>query len=185
MQKTFFLLFAILINYSCNRDNINSKNDYKPLVLKKIDVTKLGEGHNSNNDNFQISGYEHYLTVENYNDEAWDNFLVDYADKYIDTCRTDLPIWAVTFCRPFNYEPYGDSRDLDVLEKHAIITIGYGKETLLKKYPDISFVEFWNNGKSTYIQTLTLNRMKDKGYVDSLDNYKTDIIKEMELSNKR
>lgn len=103
---------------------------------------------------------------------------MEYADKYFNTCKTDVPIWEITFCNPFDFKPDGDARDNNTLNKYAIVSIGYGRETLHKKYPDISSITFWNNGKPIYIQTLTLDRAKDKGYYDSSGKYKADFIKE-------
>jgi hypothetical protein len=180
MQKVFILIFIVIFAVSCNNDRGNSKQEHTPLTFKRIDVTGLSHGQHSDKVNFEISGYEHYIAVENFDEDNWDNFWVDYADKYIDTCTTNLPIWAVTFCRPFDYQPHGDSRDLDPLQEHAIVSISYGYETLHKKYPDIVGVEVYNNGKATYIQTQTLNRAKDKGYYDSSGNLKTEFIKEMD-----
>lgn len=67
------------------------------------------------------------------------------------------------------------------MQEHAIITIGYGHETLYKKFPDIDYIEVWNHGKATMIQIMTLDRAKDKGYYDSFGNYKTDFIKENDM----
>lgn len=131
----------------------------------------------------EIKGYTHYLTIENY-DENSDNFLVDYADKYRDTCKTDLPIWSVTFCEPFNFEPRFDSEDFVQLRQHSIITIGYQEETLHKKFPDIGSVTFYKNGKPIYIQTMTLERMKNSGYYDTNGAYNREWIKEFDRKFK-
>lgn len=127
----------------------------------------------------EIKGYSHYLTIDNYEEES-DNFLVDYADKYRDTCTTDLPIWSVTFCEPFNFKPHDVSEDFELLRQHSIVTIGYQEETLHKEIPDVGSVTFYKNGKPIYIQIMTLKRMKNSGYYDTNGAYNREWIKEFD-----
>ena len=127
----------------------------------------------------EIQGYTHYLTITPFEESA-DNFFVDYADRYRDTCKTDLPIWSITFCNSFDFKPYYDSRDDKPLREHSIVTIGYQEETLYKKFPDIGSVTFYNEGKPVYVQTITLDRMKNAGYYDSTGAYKRDWIKKFD-----
>jgi hypothetical protein len=176
LRIIFIIVLFFLIG--CKAKDQNLATDYKTKSLKLVYTDGSGIGGPSDSGQYEISGYNHYLFIENYDDNAFDNFLIDYADKYIDTCKTNVPIWSIIFCKPFNFEPTDDS--WRVLLNHAIVRIGYGVETLHKKYPEISSITFYNNGKGTYIQTLTHNRARDKGYYDSAGRYKSDFIKEID-----
>jgi hypothetical protein len=170
------IFLAILIIYSCNPESVkeNKKYEYRPKSIQRIYTGTTGH---------EIQGYTHYLTIEPF-DENGDNFFVDYADKYRDTCRTDLPIWGITFCKSFDFKPYYDSRDDEILRRHSIVSIDYSEETLHKKYPDISSVTFYNDGKPIYVQIMTLDRMKNAGYYDSAGAYKRDWIKAFDSTFK-
>jgi hypothetical protein len=180
MRKALILLTVIIFYFGCHDNKTKSNLAIKPLKLHRIFVDKIEVGPNSNSDSFKIFGFKHYVSVDNYNEDDWNYFIVDCADKYIDTCSINLPIWSITFCKPFNFAPADSSTSLKTLQKHAFVTIGYGYETLHKKFPDISYVQFWNDGKPIHIQTLTVDRAKDKGYYDSAGQYKTDFIKELD-----
>lgn len=179
MKPTFSLL-TILIFCTCN----NPKTIDKPLKIdsSQTNLQRVNRIHIIMGGH-EIEGYTHYLTIANYDDNA-DNFLVDIADKYRDTCTYYLPVWNITFCRPFDFKPHFDSRDDEPLRKHCIVTIGYNEETLHKKYPEISSITFYNNGKTTYVQTMTLDRMKNAGFYDSNGAYKRDWIKQFDAKFK-
>lgn len=126
----------------------------------------------------EIKGYTHYVMVENYNEDDFDNFLVSYADKYRQTCTVDLPIWAITFCRPFDFDENDEENWGESIRENAIVDISYTEETLHKDYPDIGSITFYANGKSTFIQIMTSERAKNAGYYDSSGRYKREWIKE-------
>ena len=171
-MKLTIIIFLTAFTCSCNtgKTKENNKYEYKPKTIKRI-YTRMS-GH-------EIQGYTHYLTITPFEESA-DNFFVDYADRYRDTCKTDLPIWSITFCNSFDFKPYYDSRDDKPLREHSIVTIGYQEETLYKKFPDIGSVTFYNEGKPVYVQTITLDRMKNAGYYDSTGAYKRDWIKKFD-----
>jgi hypothetical protein len=178
MKFLFLFLSAITI---CSCDNSEDKKAdnyaYASQKIKRIFTSAMKH---------EILGYVHYVTIENYDegDNSFSNFFMDYADKYIDTCKTDLPVWDITFCKPFDFKPHYDSRDDKPLREHSIVSIGYSEETLYKKYPDISLITFYNNGKLTYVQTMTLERMKNAGYYDTNGAYKREWLKEFDKKFK-
>jgi hypothetical protein len=171
-MKVITILFLGVIIYSCNNKSRTEGKpfEYKPRLIKRIYSRMAAH---------EIEGYTHYLTIENYED-GFSNFFVDHADAYRDTCKTDLPIWNVRFCEPFDFIPHYDSRDDEPLRKHSIVDISYQEQTLHKKFPEIGSVTFFRNGTPIYIQTMTLERMKNAGYYDSNGGYKREWIKEFD-----
>jgi len=127
--------------------------DYKPLKLKRIYIEMQGRN--------EMSGFTHFVVTENYRGDG-DNFLVKYADEYLDTCKSYLPVWQIIFCKPFDFTPTFDSEDLKPLFSHALIGIGYMPDTIQRKFPDIESVTFWKDGKPTYVQLNTIDRRKEK-----------------------
>jgi hypothetical protein len=126
---------------------------YKPLELRRI-YTQM-RGMNG------MNGYTHFVVAENYREDE-DNFLVKYADEYLDTCKSQLPVWEIIFCKPFDFSPTYDSQDLEPLFNHALVSIGYLPDTVQRKFPDIESVSFWKNGKRSYIQLNTIERRNRK-----------------------
>jgi hypothetical protein len=175
-MKLSILLIAPIFLFSCKKreSKEHRKYEFSPKIIKRIHTIMTSH---------EIEGYTHYLTMENY-DEGSNNFFVEYADKYRDTCKTDLPIWSITFCTPFNFEPHYDLRDDEPLRVHSIMTIGYQEETLHKEYPNIESVTFYKEGKSIYVQTMTLERMRNGGYYDSIGRYDHKWIKEFDQKFK-
>ncbi len=161
MKKEGIILLILVLLSACS--NKSSKDsgvfvdttsfDYKPLKLKRI-YTEL-RGQNG------MTGYEHFVTAENYKEDG-DNFLVSYADKYIDTCKSKLPIVGITFCKPFEFTPNSDSEDLEPLFSHALISIGYPLDSVQRKFPEIESVTFYKDSKRTYIQLNTIERRNRK-----------------------
>jgi hypothetical protein len=162
MKKEAILLIFALLGACSNKSSPDSEVlvdttsfEYKPLKLKRI-YTEL-RGQNG------MSGYEHFVTAENYKAEG-DNFLVSYADKYIDTCNSQLPIVGITFCKPFEFTPNYDSQDLEPLFSHALVSIGYPLDSVQRKFPEIESVTFYKDSKRIYIQLNTLERRNRKRY---------------------
>jgi hypothetical protein len=177
MKKIIYITVLItLISCSIKNDENKTNSDYvyKPKILKRIYTETMGH---------EIQGFEHYVTIVNY-EKFTDNFIVKYADEYRDTCKTDLPIWNIIFCEPFDFKPFYDSRDGEPLRNHSLISIGYSEETLHHDFPEIESVTFWENGKANYVQIMTLERQKRAGYYDSSGAYNRDWIKEFDKKFK-
>ncbi len=172
MLKTIVFIFLIATIYSCQDKKVSINT--KPLGLTRVHVSASGYTATVDGVTTGRHGFDHYVFVEGYDDQAWDNPLVESGDKYIDTCKTDLPIWSITFCKPFDFIDYGDSRADDELQDHAIMDITYGLKTSQKKYRDIESITFWYDGKARNVWLLTAGREQEEKRLDSIENYKKD-----------
>jgi len=178
MKLPLVLLVLLVVTMSsCNRPDNTTVQGFKPKILKTIHT--LWQAH-------EVGGYTHYVTMEGYDENEYDNFFVSYADKYRDTCRTSLPIWGITFCKPFKFIPHDDSQDDGPLRKHSIITIAYTEETLHKEYPSIESITFYKeNGQPVYVHVNPINRKERDGrYYDSTGAYNREWIKDFDKKFK-
>src|SRR5215831_1923261 len=173
LKSPIFVLIIIGIGCKSNtetaqEDRLTTKN--KPTTIKRIYVGAGGH---------EVEEYYHYLIIDPYVEDM-DNFFMEFADRYRDTCKTGLPIGDIIFCKPFEFKEHEPSIDDEVLKKHSIVSISYTEETLTRRYPDISSITFYENGHPIYVQTMTLDRMKNAGYFDSTGAYKRAWIKEFD-----
>jgi hypothetical protein len=175
-------LFTILLGSCVNNSGstkIKNSNDH-PYVLRRIYVFETGQTVKTDKVNYHISEFEHFVIIDNFTDQDDYDMLIKDADNYRDTCTFKLPIGSITFCKPFDFIPYGDSRDLDLLKIHSLVTIGYDFTTLANKYPEVAYIDFWNGGKSISIQLTTFQRSKEKGKFDSAGNLKLGWMKDID-----
>jgi hypothetical protein len=117
-----------------------------PLVLKRLIATEGAESSQSGRYPYYVAEFFHYVAIENMDDCSTCLPSVDDADHYRDTCTTGLPVGSVTFCTPFPYHPH-DSRDNEVLNAHALLTVKYDRLTLADDRPEISSITYYFDGK--------------------------------------
>jgi hypothetical protein len=172
------ILLGSCLNDSSSKKIRNSNNQSK--VLKRICVFETGQTRRMNTVNYHISEFHHYVIIENFSNFDDCAISIKDADNYRDTCTFKLPIGSVTFCKPFDFIPYGDSRDVEILNAHSLITIGYDFITLAKKFPDVAYIDFWNNGKLTEVKLSSQERSRERGDFDSAGNFKTDWMKDID-----
>ena len=136
-----------------------------PLVLRRLRTMEGIENSQSGRYSYYVAEFYHYVAIENMDESGERLPSIDDADHYRDTCTTDLPVACVTFCTPFPFHPH-DSRDIDALDAHALLTVNYDRLTLAEDCPEISSIVYYVNGSR---RTVTLRSPSTpKGDRDSL-----------------
>jgi len=143
----FTLMWRILICSCLALSFVSCKKE----ELQSIGVDSLEVVDNSNTNvkrvysvrvqNLDQVGYDHYVMLKPYNQGMPFDFIKK-AGFYLDTCKSETPIWTITFCTSFVFDPTDVSQDIRKLEKHRILTISYDwkiKTDSLRRIRSISF----------------------------------------------
>jgi len=117
----------------------------RPLVLRRLRTIGGAESSQSGRYSYYVADFFHYVAIENKEECGTCLPSVDDADHYRDTCTTDLPVASITFCTPFPFHPR-DSRDIEALNAHALLTVNYARLTLAEDRPEISSVVYYVDG---------------------------------------
>lgn len=136
-----------------------------PLVLRRLRTIEGNEKHKAGPNSYYLAEFSHYVAIENMNECGTCLPSVDDADHYRDTCTADLPVESVTFCTPFSFHPQ-DSRDIEALNAHALLTVNYSRLTLAEDRPEVSSIDYYVNGSPRSVQLRS--RPKPKGNRDSI-----------------
>lgn len=139
-------ILTLLFFFSChgNTDILTQEECPEP----NVELITISKGCNGDK-----CGYYHYLMLDSYDDDCFNKYdFVYIADKYLDSVTGYLPVSGITFIKPFDFEPTGDSREFEPIDKHSIVDIYYTDETMNNKVPEISSISIWANGKRKDLQ---------------------------------
>ena len=94
--------------------------------------------------------------------------FVYIADKYLDSVKTNLPVAAIEFCKPFKFVDIGGSENDEQLTKNAITLLWYEPTLKGDKIPEISHISIWTNGQRKDLDYLHAKSRKQRmEYYDS------------------
>jgi hypothetical protein len=164
MTKFHFLFLLIFIPGCSNSKNDNSSTiDTTPLP--NCPEPKLKQIYFDQGCNGDKCGYFHTVMLQEYNEACFNNYnFVFIADKYLDSVKSKLPVKAIYFVKPFDFQPTYDSADFEPLNAHSIVGIGYTDNTMHQKVPQIERISIWTNGERKTLEYLEIaersSRMK-------------------------
>ncbi len=168
MAKLSLLLFFLVTN-ACN---IKSEKKCIEPRIKQVYFEQVGMTSDVGKVHTSYSGYVHTLMLDEYHEECFNEYNFIYiADKYLDSVKTNLPVEAITFVKPFNFKPAYDSGDSDPIKEHSIVEIWYNEETMNNKVPEIESVSIWVNGTRKELNNMHhSSRQQEMKYYNSIKN---------------
>lgn len=143
MWIKFILVIAVpLVCWSCGQKQEEkvANTSTGELGMSSIHFEMVCHGDNCS--------YIHFVTLSSYEESKFNDYdFVFLADKYLDSVKTHLPVAAIEFCRPFNFDDIGGSENDEQFERNAIALLWYNWEKEQSKVPEIRHIAIWTNGQ--------------------------------------
>lgn len=170
-MKRICLVGTIAIFFACSNSSSGDEHEFINLQIGAIYKTGGGFGY----ENRHVEMAHHYLILKEFDEKdnyGWNQFIA-FADSYRDTVQMDLPLSAITICKPFNTNRNFSGGDgWQEMRENSLLTVAYSHQTMHEKLAHISGLTIWRDGKPYSINVLTPERMKKLGgYYDSSGEY--------------
>jgi hypothetical protein len=160
-MSTFKLLFFLLALKLCSCRNLNKSDtsdgveSFKEPKIIPIYFNEVCQGDSCS--------YVHFLMLTSFDEANFNNYdFVYIADKYLDSVKTNLPVAAIEFCKPFKFVNIGGSENHEQLEKHAITSLWYALSSKDDRVPEISHISIWTNGQRKDLDYLHIKSRRQR-----------------------
>jgi|GEM_PF-2215420 len=169
MIKLISILVVLLFTIGCNSKRASNSLSVDTTSLANCPEHILKRVYFEPGCNGDKCGYFHTVMLDKYDESCFDDYdFVYLADKYLDSVRHRLPVKAIRFVKPFQFQPNYDSGDVEPLNALSIVQISYTDSTMHQKVPQIGRISVWSNGQSRTLEYLEVsNRRQRMNYYNS------------------